>query len=534
MRIRMVLTFILIILINIGAFAQSIAKKEEQKKSNKPILAEEKFVKTQHSVRVGGKEVRYTATPGQIVLRRPNGEPRANMFFVAYTRDGVTDMRSRPVTFCYNGGPGSATIWLHMGTLGPKRVQMAEEGFQPAPPYRLVDNEHSLIDVTDIVAIDAMSTGFSRVVEGEDPKTFHGVQQDIDAFSEFIHLYITKFSRWLSPKYLLGESYGTVRSAGVSQELQSTHGIELNGIVLVSSVIDFSTLSEVPGNVIYYAGFLPTYTVTAWYHKKLPADVQGSLEEIMDEAREFAFGEYLLALTKGNRLTPLEMDNMAKRMARLTGLSPEYIKQANLRVNPGRFRKELLRDRRLTTGRLDSRFTGIDADAAGERQEYDPSKTALQGPYTALFNDYIRNELKWESEIKYLTRGSVRPWDYGNRARYLNLVESLRKTMARNPFMKVLVANGIYDLATPYGATEWTFNHLGFEPTYRARVSMAYYEAGHMMYIRPSMLKKFKKDVAQFILDTKDAAIKTKEQPTKSSSVQPHEIVGEGRARDSL
>lgn len=514
MRIRTYFAFVLIALIANMAFAQQPSIKEEKNKSNKPILAEEKFVETQHSVRIGGQEVLYTVAPGQLVLRRPNGEPRGNMFFVAYTRDGVTDMCFRPVTFCYNGGPGSATIWLHMGVLGPKRVQMAEEGFQPAPPYRLVDNEHSLLDVTDIVAIDAMSTGFSRAVEGEDPHQFHGVQQDIEAFSEFIRLYITKFSRWPSPKYLLGESYGTVRSAGVSQELQSRHGIELNGIILVSSVIDFMTLNEAPGNAIYYAGFLPTYTVTAWYHKKLPVDVQGSLEEIMEEAREFAFGEYLLALTKGNRLTPRETDDIAKKVARLTGLSLEYIKQANLRINPKRFRKELLRDQRLMTGRLDSRFTGIDADAAGERQEFDPSNTALSGAYTALFNDYIRNELKWESELKYRTSGPVRPWDYGNRARYLNLVDSLRRTMARNPFLKVLVTNGIFDMATPYAATEWTFDHLGYESTYRERVRMTYYEAGHMMYIRPSMLKKFKQDVAQFIKDTKDSALESKDSPT--------------------
>ncbi len=512
MRTRIYLTFILIAFTANLALAQQTAVKEEKRQNDKPIHAEEKFVETQHSVRIGGQEVRYTATPGQLVLRRPNGEPRGNMFFVAYTRDGVTDMRSRPVTFCYNGGPGSATIWLHMGVLGPKRVQMAEEGFQPAPPYSLVDNEHSLLDVTDIVAIDAMSAGFSRAVDGEDPKQFHGVQQDIEAFSEFIHLYITKFNRWPSPKYLLGESYGTVRSAGVSQELQSRHGIELNGIVLVSSVIDFRTISEAPGNAIHYAGFLPTYTVTARYHKKLSADVQGSLEEIMDEAREFAFGEYIVALTKGNRLTSQEIDDMAKKVARLTGLSPEYVKQANLRINPQRFRKELLRDRRLMTGRLDSRFTGIDADAAGEGQEFDPSNTALSGPYMALFNDYIRNELKWVSEFKYRTRGPVRPWDYGTqyRARYLNLVDSLRSTMARNPFLEVLVTNGIYDMATPFAATEWTFDHLGFEPTYRERVRMTYYEAGHMMYIRPSMLKKFKQDVAQFILDTKGAALGAK------------------------
>ena len=512
MQKRIYLTFFVMTFAAIGAFAQTEVVKESKKRAT-PILAEQKFVESNHTARIGGKEVRYTATPGQLVLRRPNGEARGNMFFVAYTRDNSPDLRSRPVTFCYNGGPGSATIWLHMGVLGPKIVQMAEQGFQPAPPYKLIDNQHSLIDVTDIVAIDAMSTGFSRAVEDEDPKQFHGVQQDIEAFSEFIRLYITKFNRWSSPKYLLGESYGTVRSAGVAQELQSNFGIELNGIILVSSVIDFRTLSEAPGNDIFYAGFLPTYTVTARYHKKLPADVTGSLSEIMDEAREFAFGEYLLALTKGNRLTPREIDDVAKKVSRLTGLSTEYIKQANLRINPGRFRKELLRDRRLVTGRLDSRFTAIDADAAGETQEFDPSNTALAGAYTAMFNNYIRKNLKWETELKYRTRGPVRPWDYGtkNRARYLNLIESLRSAMARNPFLKVLVTNGIYDMATPYAATEWTFDHLGYDATYRERVSMTYYEAGHMMYIRPSMLKKFKQDVAQFIINTKNPAIETKE-----------------------
>ena len=517
MQKRIFLTCVIIFLFAVGSFAQTRALKEEKKKNDKPILAEEKFVSTQHNIRINGKEVRYTATPGQFVLRRPNGEPRGNMFFVAYTLDGVKDMRTRPVTFCYNGGPGSATIWLHMGTLGPKRVQMAEDGFQPAPPYKLVSNEYSLIDVTDIVAIDAMSTGFSRAVDGEDPKQFHGVKQDIGAFSEFIRLYITKFNRWSSPKYLLGESYGTMRSAGVSQELQSLHGIELNGIVLVSAVLDLGTLYEAPGNDIHFVCFLPTYTVTAWYHKKLSSDVKGSLEEIMDEARKFAFGEYLAALTKGNRLTPEEIDDVAKKVARLTGLSPEYVKRANLRVNPRRFRKELLRDRRLMTGRLDSRFTGIDADAAGEVREFDPSNTALQGAYTALFNNYIRNELKWKSDLKYRTRGPVRPWDFGTKYRpmYLNLVDSLRSTMARNPFLKILVANGIYDVATPYAATEWTFDHLGFESTYRERVKMTYYEAGHMMYIRPSMLKKFKQDVAQFILETKDSALKSKNPPRK-------------------
>jgi carboxypeptidase C (cathepsin A) len=500
-----------------ASFAQSPtepAPPASTKPAAEPAAAEDTFSTTTHSARIGGAEVRYQATAGTIVLRHASGKPRANVFFVAYTRDGQTDLRMRPITFAYNGGPGSATIWLHLGVLGPKRVEMASHGFQPAPPYRLVDNEHSLIDVTDVVAIDAISTGFSRPVEGEDPKQFHGVNQDIEAFSEFIRLYLTRFNRWSSPKYLLGESYGTVRSAGVASELQERHGIELNGIVLVSSVIDFMTLREAPGNDMNYVSFLPTYTVTAWYHRKLPSDLQGDLTKAVDDARAFAFGDYLMSLTKGNRLPPPEVRAMAEKVARYTGLSPEFVEQANLRVNPARFRKELLRDRRLTVGRLDSRFTGLDADAAGETQEFDPSNTALQGAYTALFNDYVRRELKWETDLHYFTSGNVRPWDYGDfENRYLNLVDRLRRTMARNPFLRVLVANGYYDMATPFAATEWTFDHLGFEPTYRERVQMTYYEAGHMMYIHPDMLRQFKQDVARFIRASSGAPRETTPQP---------------------
>ena len=486
------------------AASESSAKGE----SKKPILAEEKVATTRHRARIGGLDVPYTATAGQLVLRRPDGGARANMFFVAYTLDDASDKATRPLTFAYNGGPGSATVWLHMGLLGPKRVQMANDGFQPAPPYRLVLNEHSILDVTDVVAIDAISTGFSRAVDGEDPKQFHGVEQDIEAFSEFIRLYVTRFDRWSSPKYLFGESYGTVRSAGIAAELQSSHGIELNGIVLVSSVIDFSTLRDAPGNDLHYVTFLPTYTATAWYHRKLPVDLMGSLESTLDQARELAFGDYLLALTKGNRLTADERSAMAERVAHFTGLSPEYVASANLRVNPARFRKELLRDQRLMVGRLDGRFTGIDADAAGERQEFDPSNTALQGAYTALFNHYVRSELEWESDLQYYTSGDVRPWDYNTqyRAQYLNLLDSLRAAMARNPFLQVLVANGYYDSATPFAATEWTFDHLGFEPSFRERVQMTYYEAGHMMYIHPEMLAGLKKDVAAFYERTRASA----------------------------
>ena len=318
-RILTILVLLAFIAPAAGTLAQPPAAETRGASKSEPAAVEDKLSTTSHTARIGGVDLRYTATAGTLVLRHANGKPRANVFFVAYVRDGQTDLRARPVTFAYNGGPGSASIWLHMGTLGPKRVQMAAEGFQPAPPFSLVDNDESILDVTDVVAIDAVSTGFSRAVEGEEAKQFHGVKQDIEAFSEFIRLYVTKFNRWSSPKHLFGESDGTVRSAGVAAELQSRHGIELNGIVLVSSVIDFITLG---GNDMSFVSFLPTFTATAWYHKRLPADLQGDLKKTLDQARAFSFGDYLVALAKGNRLTPEETQGMASKIARFTGLSP--------------------------------------------------------------------------------------------------------------------------------------------------------------------------------------------------------------------
>ncbi len=457
-----------------------------------------------HVARIGGQEIRYTATAGTLVLRHPDRRPRAEMFFVSYAREGQA-AASRPLTFSYNGGPGSPSIWLHMGVMGPKRVEMAAEGFQPAPPYRLVSNEHSLLDVTDIVMIDPVQTGYSRAVEGESAQQFHGVRPDIESVAEFIRLYLTKFERWESPKYLLGESYGTMRSAGLAEELQNVHGIELNGIVLVSSILDYQSKGYAPGNDLPYSNFLPTYAATAWYHRKLPPELQAKgLEAVVQEAREFAYGDYLLALAQGNQLPPRERREVAERVASYSGLSPEYVLRSNLRVPDARFRKELLRDQGLTVGRLDGRYTGLDADAAGERQEYDPSNSALAGPYTALFSNYVRSELGWETDLQYFTSGQVRPWDYSPfENRYLNLVESLRSAMARNPYLRVMVANGYYDFATPFSATEYTFRHLGYEPTYPERVELHYYEAGHMMYIHPEMLRRFKQDAARFIESAK-------------------------------
>jgi carboxypeptidase C (cathepsin A) len=430
---------------------------------------EAKISQTPHTMRLDGREIRYTATAGTLPIRSDGGDVAARMFFVAYTKDGE-NASARPVSFLYNGGPGSATIWLHMGSFAPLRVQMGEEGFQPAPPYRLVDNPYSLIDTTDLVFVDAISTGYSRTVPGVSPAPYHGQQGDLRAFGDFIYEYLKTYSRWASPKYLIGESYGSIRSAGLAQELQSRHGIELNGIVLVSALLTYQTISTSPQNDVAFVSYFPTFTATAWYHKRLPADLQQrDLKTVVQEARTFATGEYATTLLRGNSLGDAERRAAAQKIARLTGLSPEYVERANLRIDPGRFRKELLRDRRLTVGRLDGRFTATELDAAGESAEFDPSNTALQGAYTAMFSDYVRNELKWESDLHYDTSGNVRPWTY-DQNRYMDMTEPLRQTMARNPFLKVFVAAGYYDLATPVAGIEINFWHLGYDATFKDRV----------------------------------------------------------------
>jgi carboxypeptidase C (cathepsin A) len=466
--------------------------------------AEEKTSQTSHSVRLDGREIKYTAAAGTLPIRLDDGKVAARMFFVAYTRDGE-NARTRPISFLYNGGPGAATIWLHMGSFAPRRVQMADEGFQPSPPYRLIDNENSLIDVTDLVFVDAIDTGFSRVVGETDNKQFHGVKGDLRAFGEFINEYLKAYSRFPSPKYLIGESYGTIRSAGLAQELQNRHGIELNGIVLVSSLLSYQTLSPSAQNDVAYASHLETYTATAWYHKKLPADF-GDLKKATDAAREFAFGEYLTALAKGNRMTDSERQTLAQKVARFTGLSADYVQRANLRVDPARFRKELLRDRRLVVGRLDSRFTSVEGDAAGERDEFDLSNSALQGPYTAMFQDYVRNELKWESDLHYPSSGNVRPWNWDDAQNgFMDMTDELRSAMSHNPFLNIFVAQGYYDMATVMGGMEYNFAHLGYDKTFTDRVSFGYYEAGHMIYIRPSAHKALKQDIVKFFDGTRNA-----------------------------
>jgi len=464
--------------------------------------AEEKLVTTHHKARIGGREIAYTATAGTMLLKHDDGKVRASVYFTAYTRDGVSDAGHRPITFAYNGGPGSASAWLHMGAFGPRRVVLEEEGWAPPPPYQIADNNESLLDVTDLVFIDPVSTGFSRPAPGEDPASFHGVREDIESVGEFIREYIARFERWGSPKFLAGESYGTTRSAGLSRYLQEKLNIYLNGIVLVSSILNFGTARFDVGNDLPYPLFLPTYTATAWYHKKLPADLQGGdVQKAIAESERFAVGEYTMALMRGNDLGEAERRQIAEKLARLTGLSPTFLENANLRPTIFEFTKELLRSERLTVGRLDSRFKGVDRQAAGDHFEYDPANAAFSGPFAAAFNNYAEKELGWKSELNYeLLTDKVRPWSY--RAydnQYVNVAEDLRYAMAINPNLKVLVNNGYYDLATPFFATQYTFSHLGFDPTYPSRVSMAFYDAGHMMYVRRADREALKANVARFI-----------------------------------
>ena len=475
---------------------------EKPKEEKKPPAPEEKIVQTKHSLKIGGQEIKYTATAGTILLKLEDGTPKASIFYVAYSKDDVGDASQRPLTFSFNGGPGSSSVWLHLGLLGPRRVQMGDASALLPPPYKLVDNDVSLLDISDLVFIDPVSTGYSRAVPGETPQQFHGVTPDIESVADFIRLYTTRNKRWSSPKFLAGESYGTTRAAGLSGYLQQRYGMYLNGIVLISSILNFETAEFDAGNDLPYILYLPTYTAIAWYHKKLPADLQsGDVQKAVEESRKFAVGEYADALMGGDALPAARRAEIMQKVARLTGLSPDYIDRTNLRIEIQRFTKELLRSERRTIGRIDARFKGIDRDAAGERPEFDPSIAAIIGPYSGMLNNYVRNDLKFDSDLPYeVLTGRVRPWSaapYENR--YINVAETLRSAMTQNPFLHVFVAKGYYDLATPFFAADYTFDHLGLDPTLRSHLSGAYYEAGHMMYVHPPSLAKLKADIAQFI-----------------------------------
>ena len=447
--------------------------------------------KPDNSVRIGGQQINYTATAANYIIKADDGTPKASFFFVAYTKDEVQDKSKRPLSFIYNGGPGSASSYTHMG-LGPKRIVLTDDGFGMPAPYSIIENGDSFLDATDMVFVDAVSTGYSRPAPGETTAQFYGVEQDAIYFADFIYQYLTRNERWASPKFLIGESYGTTRSAQLSYTLQRRHQIYLNGVVLLSAV-GFANWGADDRTIF----FLPTLVVSAWYHKALPADLQKlSVADLAQKARHFAHGEYAAALEKGDELPPAEYQKIIKELARLTGLSPKYIEQTNLRISPQRWFKELMRDKRLTVGRIDARFTGMDADAAGERYEYDPSLASYDGSYVAMFQDYVRRELKWNTDMYYTLTARVQPWDQGQPGQP---AEALRSAMTQQSHLKLLVLCGYYDVATPFNGIEHTVSHMSLEPPIRKNVSFAYYEAGHMMYIEKRSREKLHRDVASFI-----------------------------------
>jgi len=463
---------------------------------------EEQVKATHHAMAVAGKKLSYTATAGNYVMKAEDGTPKASVFFVAYTLDGVENPGERPVTFSFNGGPGAAAVWVHMGAFGPKKVKMTPDGFALPPPGELVDNEYTLLPETDLIFIDPVSTGYSRPAPGEDPKQFHGVSEDIEWVGEFIRLWLTRNGRWASPKFIAGESYGTTRAAGLAAYMQQHSGIYLNGLVLVSSVLNWQNQDFDIGNDIPFMIHLPTYASTAWYHKRLPADLQAkSLEDLLAEVEAYALTDYALALHQGDLLSPERRREVAGRLARYTGLSQDFIERNNLRIVLWRFLKELLRDEGKTVGRLDSRFTGYDRDSGGENPEFDPASEAVNVGYVALLNDYLRRELGYETDLRYRSLAfEVWPWSFGDfENEYANLAEYLRQAMTRNPSLKVLITAGYYDFATPYFDSEYTIAHLELPEALRGNIGITYYEAGHMMYIREADHRKFRDDVVAFI-----------------------------------
>ncbi len=462
---------------------------------------------TSHTVKMDGKIVAYKAMAGTLLLRNSEDEPIALHGFTAYIKDGTTDFKTRPITFVFNGGPGSSSIWLHMGVIGPRRAVVNDPGFTPAAPYTLEENSSSLIDVTDIVMMDPIGTGLSRAVGKSKNKDFWGVDQDIRAISQFIKQFVTENDRWNSPKYLLGESYGTFRNAGVVNYLQENMGMAMNGVIMVSAVFDLRQLVFAQGDDISYVMNLPTYAATAWYHNKVP-NKPTSLDAFLTEARNFAKTEYTQALMEGDQLSGAAREKAIDRLAYFTGLSKAYLDKTNLRVAEPEFTEELLRAERKTVGRLDSRFTGINQDLLNQYSQYDPQSAAISPGYTALFMDYYYNTLKVSKARSYHVSAYSRQgfdWDWkharngGGFPTPPNTAVDLAEAMSHNPNLKILILNGLYDLATPFYGVEYTIDHMELEKDIKANITMKYYEAGHMMYTHRPSLEQFKRETAEFI-----------------------------------
>ena len=471
--------------------------------SSPPTPAVEPIV-THHRLDLPSGPLEYAAVAGRLTLNDDAGKPRAHFFFVAYHRtlaDGASDA-DRPVTFVFNGGPGAAAVWLHLGVAGPKVIALEPDGSAPPPPARLVDNPHTWLDATDLVFIDPIGTGFSRAAEGVDAKEFYGAENDVRSVAEFIRLYLNKYDRWDSPKFLAGESYGTTRAAALASHLLDNPGVAVNGVVLISTVLDFATLSQGGAAGLPFALYVPSFTAAAHHHRRLPEDLQARpLDELLPEVERWAMTQYLTTITLGDRATDDERDRVAATLARYTAMPADLVEQAGLRVHPSLFMKELLREGRQIVGRFDARLTSYALEPVQHWPEYDPSLSAYLPLYSTAFNAYVRETLGYRSDLAYdVLSDRVRPWDFGKAGEgYLNVTDDLRAAMAKQPAMKLLIASGTYDLATPYFASDYTVDHLDLSEPLRKNITQTYYPAGHMMYHEQDSLRQLSADVTALI-----------------------------------
>ena len=473
------------------------------------VTKPEKFI-TKHSIKIDNNLISYTATAGTLILKNEKDEPIASFGYTAYTKDGITDLSKRPVTFSYNGGPGSSSMWLHMGVMGPRRVVVNDPSANGPAPYTMEDNNYSPLDVSDIIMIDPVGTGLSRAIGKAKNADFWGVDPDIKSVSQFIKNYVNENERWNSPKFLLGESYGTFRSAGVADYLQDKMGISVNGVILVSTVLDIRTLSFNPGDELSYVVNFPTYAATSWYHNKL-TNKASNLDAFLKEVRVFAWGEYASALLKGDQLGAEEKEKVLIKLVGYTGINKDYWEKANLRVKQPQYAQELLRSSGLTVGRLDSRYKGISQNMLSELAAKDPQSADISPAFISAFMNYFTTELKVSKDKNYNTSANSYPdfkWDWKHQrsnglfgdASTPTTTPDLLNAMSNNPKMKILVMNGLYDLATPFGGAEYSFDHMGLNKDLKGNVIMKYYEAGHMMYIQKESAIKYKKDLVEFII----------------------------------